>query len=176
MVTDGKDCPLCSAGEVGRRDCRDIVMGRKTVFDVSIFYKTTPEVIMEHLDNHEIVKDSDGNFNSPDFYMQELLTQLRYLKSWLKYSTTANGSMSREDVELAIKLSREIRATVESLGTFQGRLSSSPQITVNIDQINQRYMAITNLLMTDTCDNCRSKVLTLMDTIEVIPKQIGDSK
>jgi hypothetical protein len=162
---------MCLSKEVGRIWVKDIMLAKKTTTEAAIFFKMHPKDVTQHMDEHEIVEDAEGNFNSPDFFMNELLKQLRYLHGWLAF-TSSSGNMSREDIELSIKLSREIRATVESLETsFRGRNSSST-ITVNIENLNQKYLAITNLLLTDGCDTCQKKVLDLMETIDVTPKLV----
>jgi hypothetical protein len=160
---------MCLAGEIGRLWSKDLILGKKNSQQAAAFFRMKPIEVMEHINKHEIVVDEEtGTYESPDFYLNELLKLLKLLKDWMNYCVSS-GQYSRQDLELAMKLNKEVRETLKTLGEFQGKMGHSSSTTINIDVINQRYMQITNLLMTEVCPECRLKVIDLMDQLESLP-------
>jgi hypothetical protein len=65
---------------------------------------------------------------------------------------------------LGIKLAREVRLTLESLAEFQGRLNrGGGDTTIKLTQINIKYMKLTQALMTEVCEECRPKIIEILD-------------
>jgi hypothetical protein len=159
-----RKCPLCECGSVGRNWSRDITLGKKSDVDAAVFFNMTPAEVQEHLDKHEIVVDEEtGDYNSPDFYMNKLLKLLKMLEDWLQYQIL-DGGLDKTKVELGIKLAREVRLTLESLAEFQGRLNrGGGDTTIKLTQINIKYMKLTQALMTEVCEECRPKIIEILD-------------
>lgn len=163
-------CKMCLAGEVGRLWSKDIILGRKSPTEAMAMFTMPMHDVMEHVNKHEIVIDEDGGtYESPDFYINEILKSLKMLKDWMNYCSLSS-SKKKEDVELFIKLNKEIRETLKCLGEFHGRIGNQSNVTVNIALLNQKYLALTNILQTEVCPECRLKVIEAMETIEATEK------
>lgn len=154
-------CVICSAGDKGRLWTRDVVLGRKNLFDMSKHFGCTQEEAMEHVNKHEIIVDDDGNYNSPDFYISKLLKILKTLEDMVSYDMIMNTDMKNQDKETTIKVLKECRETLKALGEFQGRLSKDTNI--NIEIINNQYKQITNMIVAEVCPECQLKIVDLMD-------------
>lgn len=166
-----QDCNMCQAGEIGRLWSRDIILGRKSPQEAALHFNMNVSDVMAHINSHEIVVDEEGgDYESPDFYINEVLKSLKAVKDWMTY--TQLSSSKNKDVDTFIKLNKELRETIKCLGEFHGRLSNSSSVTVNIEALNQRYLMITNILNTEVCPECRLKVLKALEEIEAmdIPK------
>jgi len=72
-------------------------------------------------------------------------------------------------METMIKLIRETRDTIKTLGEFEGRLNRQTPVQINISMINQRYERLQDFLLNEVCDECRLKVINLMDELKQIP-------
>ena len=157
-----KGCPICESGTVGRTWSRDVIMGRKSSNEMADYFGVSHQDVMVHLNTHELVVDEEkGVYESPDFYMNELLRLLKMLKDWLKF-TVENGKTDKFTIDSGTKLAREVRMTLESLAQFQGRLDRSS--SVNITQINMKYMQLTSMLMSaEVCPACRQKIIAVLD-------------
>lgn len=159
-------CKICDAGSIGRSWSKDLLLGKKTILEASIFFDCTQEDILDHINHHEIIVDvTSGDYESPDFYMNELLTLFNMMKDWVNLVLQSKQLDSR-DMELGLKLSKEIREILKLLGEFHGKNDKSKDINVNIELINQKYMMITNFITKELCPECQLKVIDLMDQIE----------
>jgi DNA mismatch repair ATPase MutS len=163
---------MCDAGEVGRLWSKWIIMGSKTAQDTALQFKMLPAEVMDHVNNHEIVVNEEkGIYESPDLLMNELLKILKQLKDWMKYISTID--YDKDDIDTFVKLTKELRETIKVMGEFQGKLNKGNNVNVNVAMINQRYEQFTYLLMDEVCEDCRLKVLNLMDHLdEAGPKKI----
>lgn len=163
-------CPLCDAGDEGNVWSKDILLGRKNIAEASRFFNTTNSVVLEHVNKHYKPQDTvTGNSTSDcvkdrDFYLNELHMLLKQLKDWTNYCIRSSN-MGTRDIELLLKLVKETRDTIKTLGEFEGRINKQSQVQVNIALVNQRYSAIEHFLLNDTCDECRLKVIDLMDSL-----------
>jgi hypothetical protein len=165
-------CNMCKAGEIGRIWSKDIILGRKSPQEAAVQFTMSVAEVMDHINTHEIIIDEEGgNYESPDFYINEVLKSLKAVKDWMTYCQLSS-SKKKEDIDLFIKLNKELRETIKCLGEFHGRLGSKGSVTINIETLNQRYLAITNILNTEVCPECRLKVLKALEEIEVmdVPK------
>lgn len=95
---------------------------------------------------------------SLDFYSNEIMQILAHLKKWSR-ALSIHQSSSTKDIDVGLKVMRELRLTVESLAEFQGRLASKSHTTINVDSINMKYMSMTNVIRTELCPTCRQKML-----------------
>jgi hypothetical protein len=157
---------MCNSGEVGRQWVQDITVGKRTILDAAMFFKCSNEDIITHMNFHdtEIIDDS-GDLESPDFLINEMLKLFKMLRDWLKYSIQS-GDMSRQDYELALKMIKETREVLKTLGDWQGKSSGNKEVTINIEMINNQYKQITNMLVTEVCPECRLKVINMLDKME----------
>ncbi|MCK9577250.1 MAG: hypothetical protein M0R51_15200 [Clostridia bacterium] len=158
-------CRICDAGTIGRSWSKDLLLGRKTILEASIFFDCTQDDVLDHINNHEIVLDrASGDYESPDFYMNELLTLFNLMKDWVNLVLQSEKLDSR-DMELGLKLSKETREILKLLSEFHGN-SKDKDVNVNIELINMKYMQITNFITQELCPECQLKVINLMDQIE----------
>mgnify|MGYP007088118007 CR=1 FL=1 len=167
-----RDCKMCQAGEMGRLWSKDIIIGHKSPQEAAVMFTMTVSEVMEHINSHEIVIDEDaGTYESPDFYINEVLKSLKAVKDWLSYCQLSS-SKKKEDFEMFIKLNKELRDTLKCLGEFHGRYGSANNATINIEALNQRYVMITNLLNTEVCPECRLKVIKAVEQMDAmdVPK------
>lgn len=159
------ECKICNAGTIGRTWSKDLLLGRKTILEASIFFGCTQDDILDHINNHEIVLDAEsGDYESPDFYMNELLTLFNLMKDWVNL-VLQSDKLNARDMELGLKLSREIREILKLLSEFHGS-HKNKDVNVNIELINKKYIQITNFITTELCSECQTKVIDLMDQIE----------
>lgn len=167
-------CPLCKAGDVGQIWSKDILIGKKNLEEAALFFKTTRTVVLEHMNDHykpestpvepEVIPADMPEEAQKDFYLRELHHMLRQLKDWTNYCIQSSD-MNNRDIETMIKLVKETRDTIKTLGEFEGRINKQAQVQVNIAMINQRYSEIEKFLLTEACDECKLKVIDLMDRL-----------
>jgi len=168
-------CPLCET-KSGDTWSKDILLGKKTVTEAADYFMTSTDVVLEHVNRHykpdQPTEHTDTDLPDPgmddaaktDFYLRELHTLLKQLKDWTTYCIKSSD-MSNRDIEVLLKIVRETRDTLKTLGEFEGRINKQAQVQVNIALINQRYREIENFLLTETCNECRLKVIDLMDKL-----------
>jgi len=71
--------------------------------------------------------------------MNELLKLLKMLKDWLKI-TVEQGKADKYTIDNGIKLSKEVRLTLESLAQFQGQYDRTSN--VQLMQVNTKIHTI----------------------------------
>lgn len=168
----GHKCNICLAGEVGREWTKDLILCDKQIPEASAFFKMSPEEVKDHIDNHEFEADEDVDaLNDPEYFDRELLKLFRLFKDWMKYCIS-QGNPTKADVDLAVKLGKEMRDTIKTMGEFRGKLNRPNNVNVNVEIINQRYVALTQALTTEVCPECRQKVINLLDTMDKEPIKI----
>lgn len=167
-------CPICEAGDVGRIWSKDILIGKKNLAESALFFKTTQTIVLEHMNDHyhpeqdvvhpEVIPADIPDDAKKDFYLRELHQMLKQLKDWTNYCIQSSD-MTNRDIETMLKLVKETRDTIKTLGEFEGRINKQASVQVNIAMINQRYSEIEKFLLTETCDECKLKVIELMDRL-----------
>jgi len=167
-------CPICEADDVGRIWSKDILIGKKNLAEAALFFKTTQTIVLEHMNSHyhpeqdvvhpEVISADIPDDAKKDFYLRELHQMLKQLKDWTNYCIQSSD-MTNRDIETMLKLVKETRDTIKTLGEFEGRINKQTQVQVNIAMINQRYNEIEKFLLTETCDECKLKVIDLMDRL-----------
>lgn len=154
---------MCKQGSIGRTWSKDVILGRKSVYEAAGYFGMSIEDVQEHLDKHEInVDEEKGVYESTDFYMNQFLKILKQLKDWMNYVTMVKDP-DQKTMEVGLKVMKEIRLTLSDLAELQGKKEKSGNITVQIENMNMRYTKLTNLLMVELCDECRMKVIDLLD-------------
>ena len=157
-----KGCSICDSGEEGRSWSRDVIMGKKSSREMAEYFRVDHSSVMDHLNTHELViNEETGVYESPDFYMNELLRLLKQLKDWMKLVIMDEKRVDKNTIDAGTKLTREIRLTLESLAQFQGRLDKTS--TVQLTQINMKYLQLTTVLLSEVCDECRGKIIRVLD-------------
>jgi len=166
-------CPLCSSGDVGNIWSKDILLGKKNVAEAALFFKTTQSMVLKHMNEHYKPEEPEHHIESfddddipqeRDFYLRELHIILKQLKDWTNYCLQSSN-MSNRDIEVLLKIIKETRDTIKTLGEFEGRINRQSQVQVNIAMINQRYNEIEKFLLNEACDECRLKAINLMDSL-----------
>lgn len=162
-------CPLCDAGDTGNIWSKDILTGRKNIHEAALHFKTTASVVQEHVYEHynpEPIVEEACQVESEDYYIRELHILLKQLKDWTNYCIKATD-MSNRDIETMLKLVKETRDTLKVLGEFEGRINKQAQVQVNIGLINERYDKIQKFLLNEACDECKLKMIELMDQLTI---------
>ena len=174
------------AGMSGEEAVDAIVTGKRTPSQVAAAFNMKVDEVMEHVYEHTVlgmtppnvetpgaaIRTAEGSTevqrvgqNSLDFYSNEIMQILAYLKRYSR-GLSIHQSSGTKDVELALKVMRELRLTIESLAEFQGRLATrATHTTINIDNMNMKYMSITNAIRTELCPACRAKMANLITEI-----------
>ncbi|MCK9326299.1 MAG: hypothetical protein M0P69_12475 [Bacteroidales bacterium] len=161
-------CPMCEAGAIGMQWSRDIIIGKVGIEEAAMFFKMTRNEVMDHINTHQIKEDkSTGEYNSEDFYMKRLLNMLKKLEDWVDYVCKIRD-FDRENIKLAIMLTKETRATLHDLAEFQGRLNLGGNVNVRIEKMNHQYIELTNVIVQEVCPSCRKKVLEAIDNLPAI--------
>jgi len=154
---------MCDAGDIGKIWTRQLLMGAKGFNDAARFFHMPAKDILTHINTHHFDFDEQtGEYDSPDFYLKELLKVFKLLKAWLDYLVT-QPNLSQRDIDLGLRLSREVRETLKTLGDFQGRFDKSDDDLVNIEMLNRRYMTLTETMLHEVCPKCQVKVLKILD-------------
>ena len=173
------NCNICRAGMEGDEWTDAVVLGKKTPSQAAHKFGMSVEDVMMHIYEHSImncVTDEDRaaaqgrvgeepGLISMDFYTTELMQILAYLKRYSR-GLSIHQSSSTRDVELAIKIMRELRLTIESFAEFQGRIDTKSHTTINIDNMNMKFLSITNVIRTKLCPKCRQEMLTAITELD----------
>ena len=161
-------CPMCDAGALGMQWSRDIIMGKIGIEEAAVFFKMTRNEVMDHINTHQIKQDaSTGEYDSEDFYLKRLLNMLKKLEDWVDYICKVR-EFDRENIKLAIMLTKETRATLHDLAEFQGRLNQGGNVNIRIEKMNAQYIELTNVIAQEVCPSCRIKVLEAIDRLPAI--------
>lgn len=165
-------CPVCKAGQLGFTRTQAMLLGKTTAMDVATELGCTREDVMRHInEQHEIQMDVNGDFRSPDFYLDKLLDQYNSLQKWTDYVlelVKGANDINPQKINMLVQLSREIRETIKTLGEFQGR--KSQQDTVYVQKMEKQVEQMTYIVLEETCPVCRQKVLAAMGST-LLPKE-----
>jgi endonuclease III-like uncharacterized protein len=156
-------CELCDAGDVGKLWTKELHLGKKNVHEAALFFKTGQNEVLDHINNHD-EPDEPEEEDSSDFYIRELKRLFKLQKDWIEYCIQSRD-LQRQDIETLIKLSKETRETIRSIGEFEGRLNKQPQVSVNIAIINKQYDQMKRIFETELCEECKVRVIDQMDLI-----------
>lgn len=134
---------------------------------MSHIYEHTVLEIMDDNDRAAAVgaPGEDPGLTSMDIYTTEIMQILAYLKRYAR-ALSIQQSTSARDIDIALKIMRELRLTIESLAEFQGRISSKSHTTINIESMNMRLLSITNVIRTRLCPKCRQEMLAAITEVE----------
>lgn len=172
-------CNICRAGVEGQEWTDAVILGKKTPSQCAAKFFMNVDAVMEHIYEHTMlncITDEDRaaamghpgeepGLISMDFYTTEIMQILAYLKRYSK-GLSIHQSSGTKDVELALKVMRELRLTIESLAEFQGRISTKSHTTINIDNMNMKFLSITNVIRTRLCPKCRQEMLAAIAEID----------
>ena len=177
-------CNLCVAGVEGQEWMDAVVLGKKTPSQCATKFRMSINDVMEHIYEHSVmnvVSDEelaarngtpgvDPGIVSMDFYTTEIMQILAYLKRYSK-SLSLHQVSSTKDIEIALKVMRELRLTIESLAEFQGRINTKSHTTINIDTMNMKLLSITNVIRTRLCPKCRQEMISAVADLDESQQQ-----
>lgn len=172
-------CLLCAAGVEGNEWVDAVVLGKKTPSQCATHFGISVNDVMEHIYEHTVLNiasdedraahngrpGEDPGLISMDFYTTEIMQILAYLKRYSR-ALSIHQSTGTKDVEIAIKVMRELRLTIESLAEFQGRIDTKSHTTINIDNMNMKFLSITNVIRTRLCPKCRQEMLAAITEVD----------
>ena len=157
---------MCSAKSLGAAKIRDCHLGKTTPYVVARELECTYEQVMCHInEQHEIKVDDEGYFQSEDVLLAKLASNMRTLDQWTEYvikTVNKPSDVDRSKVDMLVKLTQEIRRTVESIAELQGRLGPGDTV-VQIQILNGRVMDMTNMILDNSCPECKMKILEAME-------------
>jgi len=162
-------CRLCQAGYLGGAATRAILTGRKSPFEVAAQYGMEIVEIMEHVNKHEIVlkQDSPGRYQSPDWYLNEMLGMFNVLRDWIDYLMEQPKEVDTRKITALTTLTKEVRATLVELANFQGRIQKGE---IHIDKMQVNNIAVlTDVLLEEACDECRLRMIEALEKHKRLP-------
>jgi len=175
-MTSEQPCPVCKAGSLGAAMIRDCHLGKKTTFQVATELETTNEFVMRHInESHELTIDDDGDLQSPDKLLNDLLKTLKTLKQWTDFvvmNVDSPEKIDRAKVDMLVRLSQEARKTIESVATLQGRKGPGDTY-LQMQVLNQKVMLLTNTVLDAACSDCKVKILEAMESQPLLMEKHG---
>ncbi|MDD4471644.1 MAG: hypothetical protein PHT97_10875 [Methanoculleus sp.] len=159
-------CVMCDREQEGRKWKRDILMGLKTPRDAANYFNMDIEQVNDHLAEHDYMTDDEKLlYESKDFYVRELAKIYTMLQDWLKYVIGAE-TISKQDIDIGLKLTREVRETVVKLAEFQGRLDKSAGSVEKMLRMEKKYIVLTSEIVAKVCPECQLKVLEVIHDLK----------
>ncbi len=159
-------CKMCERKKDGTTWTRDILLGVKTPAQAAEYFDMTVQEVTTHVNDHEfLLEDERSIYESKDFYVRELARLYALAKDWLTYVTDAR-EISKDQIDLGIKLSKEIRATITALAEFQGRLDKGGNVVAKMEHIEAKYIKLTTKIVTEVCPECQQKILTVIESMK----------
>lgn len=165
-------CLLCKAGYIGGAATRAILTGRKSPFEIAAQYGMDVEDVMEHVNKHEIVlkQDSVGRYQSPDWYLNEMLGLFNVLRDWIDYLMEQPKDLDSRKISSLTTLTKEIRAVIVELANLQGRIQKGE---IHVDKMQVNNIAIlTDVLLEEVCDECRPRVIEALEKRKRLPETL----
>jgi hypothetical protein len=159
-------CPVCAAGTLGAAMIRDCHLSKKTTFQIAAELQCSNEAVMRHInESHELTLDDDGDLQSPDKLLNDLLKTLKTLKQWTDFvvmNVDSPEKIDRAKVDMLVRLSQEARKTIESVATLQGRKGPGDTY-IQMQVLNQKVMLLTNTVIDTACGDCKMKILEAIE-------------
>jgi hypothetical protein len=165
------NCPVCSAKSLGAAKIRACNMGSTTPYVVAAELGCSFEQVMTHInESHEIQVDADDNLQSPDALLNRLMKNMNTLKEWTDFvigSVATPKDVDRAKVDMLVKLTQEIRKTVESIAELQGRKGPGDTI-IQLQTLNMKVIQLTNTVVDVSCPECKMKILAAMERQQLV--------
>jgi predicted Zn-ribbon and HTH transcriptional regulator len=168
---DKDTCPLCRDRK-SVRWCEKIALGQRTIKEAAIAFDVTEKDIEEHIYEHEPQwgKPADSRAYERGFYVERLESLHSDLQGWA--DEVMCGAPTPENIRLGIQLTKEVRETLRLLGEVTKILKDdeAQAALAAVKQMQTRYLALTNIIVTSSCPECKAKILK---SIEEQKKLIG---
>jgi hypothetical protein len=159
-------CPVCDAKSLGAAKIRACNLGTSTPYIVAAELKCTYEEVMTHInEGHELRVDEKGKMHSEDELLKKLSTNMNILDEWAGFiiqSVTKPEQIDGAKVNMLVRLTQEIRKTVESIAELQGRKGPGDTL-IQLQIVNNKFTTITNLVLDNCCPSCQMKILDAID-------------
>lgn len=160
------ECPMCVEKRDGAKWTRDILMGLVTPKDAAVHFGMDVEQVTDHVNDHVFMTNDERLiYESKDFYVRELAKIYNMLQDWLKYVIGADY-ITKQDLDMGIKLSREVRETVVKLAEFQGRLDKTAGTTEKVLKMEKQYIMLTSKIVAGVCPECQQIVLEAIQDLK----------
>jgi hypothetical protein len=141
-------------------------MGTASPYIVAQDLGCSYEDVMRHInEQHDIKMDETGSFKSEDDLLKKLASNMKTLDEWTSYViATVQGpkDVDRAKVDMLVRLTQEVRKTVESIATLQGRMGPGDTV-LQVQILNARVVDLTNTVLDVCCPDCRMKILESME-------------
>ena len=159
-------CPVCDAKSLGAAKIRACHLGTSNPYQVANDLGCTYEQVCTHInEQHEISVDDEGNLQSQDMLLGKLTENIQTMENWSRFiitTVTEAKHVDRAKVDMLTKLMQEIRKTIESIATLQGRMGPGDTV-IQMQILNMRVVDLTNLVLTNSCPDCKAKILAAME-------------
>ncbi len=159
-------CQMCEERREGAKWTKDILMGLKSPKEAAVHFGMSVEQVNDHVNDHVyMTNDERLIYESKDFYVRELAKIYNMLQDWMQYVIGAD-TITKQDLDMGIKLSREVRETIVKLAEFQGRLDKSAGATEKMLKLERQYIKLTSDIVAGVCPECQLKVLDVIHDLE----------
>lgn len=166
-----ENCPLCKDPLRGMSWTRLILNHHRTAMDCAKDFGIEPEAVNNHIFNH-LEQSAFQDPNSPDYIRNKMLKFANILELWFD-DMVVDRKIDRATMELALKLVKEIRESAKVIAEIDGQINKSDP-KVQIINITNDFKKLTNVIMMDCCDNCRPKMISAVENMQItIPGLTG---
>ncbi len=172
-------CNICNVGTIGSKWTRELKLGSKSLRAAALEFNMTIEEVMEHVKHHEM-EDKEENklvslLDDPDFFYNELLLLFRNLKEWLTF-TMESERLDKANMELGMKLIREIRETLKFVAELQGKLNKGDTYYQQYIQIQGDLNVLLSAVLNDMCPECQDRVMMNPKVVKMLEEENANKK
>lgn len=134
----------------------------------------TPEAVNHHI-YHHVDHEANPSPDHPEYIRHKMNKFANILELWFD-GMVVDGNLDRSTMEMAMKLIKEIRENLKIIGEMDGKLNRvDPKI--QIINITNDVKKLTNVIMMDCCDECRPKMISAVEQMQItMPALPGGKK
>lgn len=172
-------CNICNCGDIGVKWTKELRMGSKSLRAAGIEFTMTPDEVFDHVKNHVLPENDSTSLVSllddPNFFYNELLTLFRNLKDWLTF-TMETERWDKSNMDMGIKLIREIRETLKFIAELQGKLNKGDTYHQQFLQIQGDLNLLMGTVLNKMCPTCQQEVLNDPNITKLLELKDGNTK
>ena len=164
METD--NCPMCWYPQ-GSRITRKLGLGQMTYKDAARRFNMEVADVEEHVYKHSAdawqPADAMSKSYDRDYYVKRLESMHDDLSAWA--DEILEREPTAENIRAATSLVKELRDTLRLLGEVTKILKDdeSQQAITAVKEMQMRYLALTNIIITQSCPTCKEKILQAIE-------------
>ena len=163
---DTEICPICRSPQ-GSRITRKLGLGQITYQDAARRFNMSVADVEEHVYKHSPdawqPADAVSKSYDRDYYVKRLESLHDDLSAWA--DEILEREPTAENIRAATSLVKELRDTLRLLGEVTKILKDdeSQQAIAAVKEMQTRYLALTNIIVTQSCSECKEKVLKAIE-------------